>query len=48
VIIGRHRHSSLLMTSNRDIAEWVALFTTLSWANSALDRLAHRSHQVWT
>ncbi len=26
VIIGRHRHSSLIITSNRDVAEWVALF----------------------
>jgi len=46
VIIGRHRHSSLLMTSNRDIAEWVALFDDPILANSALDRLAHRSHQL--
>jgi DNA replication protein DnaC len=46
VIIGRHRQSSLLMTSNRDIAEWVALFDDPILANSALDRLAHRSHQL--
>jgi hypothetical protein len=46
VIIGRHRQSSLLMTSNRDIAEWVALFDDPILANSALDRLAHRSQQL--
>ncbi|HEY8691375.1 MAG TPA: ATP-binding protein, partial [Chloroflexota bacterium] len=46
VIIGRHRQSSLLMTSNRDITEWVALFDDPILANSALDRLAHRSHQL--
>ncbi len=46
VIIGRHRHSSLIITSNRDVAEWVALFDDPILANSALDRLAHRSYQL--
>jgi len=42
VIIGRHRHSSLIITSNRDVAEWVALFDDPILANSALDRLLSR------
>lgn len=46
VIIGRHRHSSLIITSNRDVAEWVALFDDPILANSALDRLAHNSYQL--
>lgn len=46
VIIGRHRQSSLIITSNRDVAEWVALFDDPILANSALDRLAHRSYQL--
>lgn len=46
VIIGRHRQSSLIVTSNRDVAEWVALFDDPILANSALDRLAHRSYQL--
>ena len=46
VIIGRHRHSRLIITSNRDVAEWVALFDDPILANSALDRLAHNSYQL--
>jgi hypothetical protein len=40
VIIGRHRQSSLIITSDREVAEWVALFDDPILANSALDRLA--------
>ena len=46
VVIGRHRHSSMVVTSNRDVAEWVALFDDPILANSALDRLAHNSYQL--
>jgi len=46
VIIERHRRSSTIFTSNRDIHEMVALFDDPALAQSALDRLAHNAHQV--
>ena len=46
VVIGRHRHSSMVVTSNRDVVELVALFDDPILANSALDRLAHNSFQL--
>lgn len=46
VIIERHKKASTIFTSNRDIEEWVPLFTDPILANSALDRLAHNAHQV--
>ncbi|MFQ5380902.1 MAG: ATP-binding protein [Dehalococcoidia bacterium] len=35
-----------MVTSNRDVAEWVALFDDPILANSALDRLANGAHQL--
>ena len=46
LILERHRRGSTILTSNRDIEEWVALFDDAILANSALDRLAHNAHQV--
>ena len=46
LIIERHRRSSFIVTSNRDVAEWVALFADPILANSALDRLANGAHQL--
>jgi len=46
VIIGRHRTSSLIVTSNRDVSEWLALFDDPILANSALDRLTHNGYQL--
>jgi DNA replication protein DnaC len=46
VIIGRHRTSSVIVTSNRDVSEWLALFDDPILANSALDRLTHNSYQL--
>ena len=40
------RRGSTIVTSNRDIEEWVPLFDDPILANSALDRLAHNAHQV--
>jgi len=34
------------ITSNRAVDEWVALFDDPILANSALDRFAHRAHQI--
>jgi DNA replication protein DnaC len=46
LIIERHRRSSFIVTSNRDVAEWVGLFADPILANSALDRLANGAHQL--
>ena len=46
IIIERHRRSSTIFTSNRDVTEWIPLFDDSILAQSALDRLAHNAHQV--
>ena len=46
LIIGRHQHSSLVVTSNRAIDEWLGLFDDPILGNSALDRLANASYQI--
>ena len=46
VLVERDRHASTLITSNRAVDEWVALFDDPILANSALDRVAHRAHQI--
>jgi DNA replication protein DnaC len=46
LVLERHRRGSTIMTSNRDIEEWIPLFDDPILANSALDRLAHNAHQV--
>lgn len=46
VIIERYGRASTIMTSNRDVQEWMALFDDPIMANSALDRLAHNAHQL--
>ena len=35
-----------MITSNRAVDEWVALFDDPILANSALDRFAHRANQI--
>jgi DNA replication protein DnaC len=42
----RHRHASTIITSNRSIDEWLALFDDAVLAQSALDRFAHNAHQI--
>jgi DNA replication protein DnaC len=46
VIIERYGRASTVMTSNRDVQEWMALFNDPIMANSALDRIAHNAHQL--
>jgi len=46
IVVERHRRSSTILTSNRDVAEWIPLFDDPILAQSALDRLAHNAHQV--
>jgi len=46
VVIERHRRASTILTSNRDVEEWIPLFDDPILAQSALDRLAHNAYQV--
>ena len=46
VLVERHRHAATIITSNRAVEEWVALFEDPILANSALDRFAHGAHQI--
>ena len=46
VLVERHRRAATILTSNRAVEEWVALFDDPILANSALDRFAHRAHQI--
>lgn len=46
VLIARHKRASTIVTSNRTVDEWIALFDDPILAQSCLDRLAHNAHQV--
>ena len=46
LIIGRHRVSSFVITSNRAVEEWLSLFDDPILGNSAMDRLANASYQI--
>lgn len=46
VVIERYGRSSTVITSNRDVHEWMSLFDDQIMANSALDRIAHNAHQL--
>ena len=43
---GRFRSKSIILTSNRAMTDWPALFTDPVTANAILDRFAHTSHQI--
>jgi len=46
IIRRRYEQGSLILTSNRDIGEWYAMFGDALLASSAMDRLLHHSHVV--
>jgi DNA replication protein DnaC len=46
IVSERHLKSSMVITSNRPPQDWVPLFPDPVIANSALDRLVHRSHHL--
>ena len=46
LVVGRHRRSSLVVTSNRGVDEWLGLFDDPILGNSALDRLANAAYQI--
>jgi DNA replication protein DnaC len=46
IVVERYGRASTIITSNRHVDEWEALFDDPILANSALDRLAHNAYQV--
>lgn len=46
IISARYMKSSTIFTSNRDIEQWQSIFPDPVIANSAMDRIAHNSHQI--
>jgi DNA replication protein DnaC len=46
IVVERHGRASTIITSNRHVDEWEALFDDPILANSALDRLAHNAYQL--
>jgi DNA replication protein DnaC len=45
LLIERHTRSSTILTSNRGVDEWPAIFDEPLLGQSALDRFCHRAHQ---
>lgn len=46
IVYERYLKGSLLLTSNRTVAEWMSLFPDPLVANSLMDRLCHNAHQL--
>ena len=46
IVYERYQKGSLMLTSNRSLEEWMALFGDPIQANSLLDRLCHNAHQL--
>jgi DNA replication protein DnaC len=46
IVDGRFRAKSIILTSNRAMADWPGLFPDPVTANAILDRIAHTSHQI--
>lgn len=46
IVDGRFRTKSIILTSNRAMADWPGLFPDPVTANAILDRIAHTSHQI--
>ena len=46
IVVERHGRASTIITSNRHVDEWEALFDDPILANSALDRIAHNAYQL--
>ncbi len=45
LLIERHTRSSTIVTSDRGVEEWMAVFDEPMLGQSALDRFSHRAHQ---
>ncbi len=46
IVDEKYLRKSIIITSNRDIADWSNIFPDPIMANAVLDRLAHNAHQI--
>ena len=46
IVDGRYPLKSTILTSNRAITDWHAIFPDPVMANALMDRLAHNAHQI--
>jgi len=46
IVCERYQKGSMILTSNRLIADWLSLFPDPLLGNSVLDRLAHQAYQI--
>lgn len=46
IVDARYATKSIILTSNRAMSDWAAIFPDPVIANAILDRLAHNSHQI--
>jgi DNA replication protein DnaC len=46
LVDARYRQKPIILTSNRAMNDWVAIFPDPVMANALMDRLAHNAHQI--
>jgi DNA replication protein DnaC len=46
IVDARYQTKSIILTSNRDIVDWLDIFPDAVTANAIMDRLAHNAHQI--
>lgn len=46
IVDARYGNSSIILTSNRSMSDWVGIFPDPIMANALLDRLCHNAHQI--
>jgi DNA replication protein DnaC len=46
IVCARYLKGSMIITSNRPVEDWIAMFPDPILASSTMDRLAHHAHQV--
>jgi len=46
IVDARYQVKSMILTSNRDITDWLDVFPDPVTANAIMDRLAHNAHQI--
>jgi DNA replication protein DnaC len=46
IVDNRYGSASTILTSNRSLEDWLAIFPDKVMANAVMDRLAHNAHQI--
>ena len=46
IVDARYQTKSIVLTSNRDMTDWLDCFPDPVTANAIMDRLAHNTHQI--